>query len=275
MLENLAASNKYGAEPKPKTMETSLLHTNVCDDVNFVMMIKTVDTSFLGDPQGAKKHGFRGCFMVQATFPPVSTHQTHHICRKYAFRFFATSHQISSQHFNRKILFLNKIKISTRWPSRFQALFLTITSQPHSLAAFPRSAKLPNSSLNISSHSGPLQRHCGVLWTPNCDLEVNFLNPHIWTLTHIPQKTAQIDFFRKDPVFENAGGRRSAKTVSDGLDGVRAVLFAFTLNFATISVGQMHEYRFFSKRSNVKVCFCHSHSILCYLVDTRIFPLAF
>jgi len=37
--------------------------------------------------------------------------------------------------------------------------------------------------------------------------------------------------------------------------------FAFTPVFAEISVRQKHKYEFFSKISNAKVCFCHSHSI--------------
>jgi len=163
-------------------------------------------------------------------FQPVSTHQTHQTCRKDAFRFFATSHQISSQHFYRKVLFLNKIKMSTRWPSSFQALFLAITSQPHRLVAFPRSAKLQNSSLNISSHSGHLQRQCGVLWTPNCDLEVNFPNLRIWTLTP-PQKNGSNWHFSKGSCFRLF--RRSARRKKriGSLDVVAGYVFLFYAKF--------------------------------------------
>jgi len=42
-----------------------------------------------------------------------------------------------------------------------------------------------------------------------------------------------------------------------------------------ISVRQKHKYGFFSKISNVMVCFCHSQSILPCLLDPGMFSLAF
>ena len=66
----------------------------------------------------------------------------HQTCRKDVFGCLTTSHQISSRNIDRKILFLNKIKKSTRWPSYFLGLFLAITPKLLRLAAFPRSLKL-------------------------------------------------------------------------------------------------------------------------------------
>jgi len=104
---------------------------NVCEDLAFAMMIKKVGTSFVGD-QGGKNLGFRGYFKVQVTLLPASTHQT---CSKSVFGCFTTSHPISSQTIDRKILFGNKIEISTRWLSSFQGLVLVINPQLLRLAA--------------------------------------------------------------------------------------------------------------------------------------------
>jgi len=53
----------------------------------------------------------------------------------------------------------------------------------------------------------PVEEH----WSRSQFFQPTLLDPHIFS-----PKTAQINFFRKDPVFEYSGGRRSAKTGSKG-----------------------------------------------------------
>jgi len=79
------------------------------------MMIKKVDTSFIGGANGAKNSDFGVYFEVQATYLAGGRHEPHQTCRKGVLRCFTTSYQISSQKFGRKILFGQKSKMSTRW----------------------------------------------------------------------------------------------------------------------------------------------------------------
>jgi len=77
------------------------------------MMIPKVDICFLGGVQG-KNLGFRGHFEVQTANLPVGSSQPRQTCQKGVFWCFATFLQILSRNIDRKILFENKIKISTR-----------------------------------------------------------------------------------------------------------------------------------------------------------------
>ena len=145
-LQNLAESIQYATEPKPNTLEINFLYKNVCEDLIFAMMNKKVDT-WIGGVRGGKNHGFRGYFEVEATFLPVSTNHPHQTCRKGVFECLTSSHQYSSRTTGRKILFGNKIKVSTRWLSSFQGLFLSLTSQSLRWASrLPKARKLQNSS---------------------------------------------------------------------------------------------------------------------------------
>jgi len=83
------------------------------------MIIKKVETSFGGGFKASKNHGYRGYFEFQAIFLSVSTHHLHQPCLKGVFWCLTTTHKISSQNIGRKILFLNKIKKFTMWPSYF------------------------------------------------------------------------------------------------------------------------------------------------------------
>jgi len=56
---------------------------------------------------------------MKSSFLPVSTHQPYQCGGTGVFGCLTTSHQISGGNICRKISFLKKIKISTRWPSNF------------------------------------------------------------------------------------------------------------------------------------------------------------
>jgi len=105
------------------------------------MMIKKVEISFGVGSKGPKTTDFGGILKFKPLFCQ-SAPTPNHTCRKDVFGCLTTSHQISSRNIDRKILFLNKIKKSTRWPSYFLGLFLAITPKLLRLAAFPRSLKL-------------------------------------------------------------------------------------------------------------------------------------
>jgi len=87
------------------------------------MMIKKVDTSFLGGAKGAKTSGFGAILRFKPHF-----HQS--VPTKLAEVYFGVLQHPTK--FQAKILtnkfYLEKNQISTRWPSSFQALFLAITS---------------------------------------------------------------------------------------------------------------------------------------------------
>jgi len=117
-------------------LETNILHKNVCEDLTFAVLNKTVDTSIVGGSRG-KNLGFRDSFEVQATFLSVGVHQFHLVCRKGVLGFLQHLANFQANIVTRK--FHLGIEISTKWPSSFQVLFLAITSQLHRLAAFPRS----------------------------------------------------------------------------------------------------------------------------------------
>jgi len=145
-LENLVASIQKATERKPSTLETNFLYIKclwrpyLCNDDQKIWHFLSWGC------QGDKNLGFWWYFEVQVTFLTAGIPQPHQTCRKGVCWCFTTSHWISSQHFDRKVLFGKKIEISTRCPRSFQAVFLAITSQPLRLAAFPRPLKLQNSS---------------------------------------------------------------------------------------------------------------------------------
>jgi len=107
-------------------LERNCLHKNVGKDLTFAMMITKVEAFLIGSATVQKNTDFV-LFAVQATFLPVCTHEPHQTRRKGVFGCFRTSYQFSSQNIDRKILFLKKIKISTRWPTYFSGLFLAKT----------------------------------------------------------------------------------------------------------------------------------------------------
>jgi len=87
-------------------------------------------------------------------------------------------------------------------------------------------------------------------------------------------KTAQIDFFRKDPVFEYSGGRRSAKTGSKGLTGCGERVFRFSPKISKNLVRRLHKYEFFSNIFKCKGIFCHVQLILWFLTPPGMCLLA-
>ena len=108
---------------------------NVCEDLTFAMIIKKVDACFGGGSKGAKATDFGGILRFKPFFcQPASTHQPHQTSTKCVSGCFTISHQSSSQNIDRKIIFVNTIKISTRWLSSFQGLFLAIIPQLFRLA---------------------------------------------------------------------------------------------------------------------------------------------
>jgi len=72
-------------------------------------MIKKVETCWVGVHEG-KNHGFRFFF----TFLLASIIEHHQTCKKGVLECFTTSYRISSENIDRKILFVKKVKISTR-----------------------------------------------------------------------------------------------------------------------------------------------------------------
>jgi len=80
------------------------------------------------------------------------------------------------------------------------------------------------------------------------------------------QKGSSFSVFRRSAKRKNRIGKAKRDAGNLFLD------FLFT--FAKNLVRQTHKYGFFSKVSNVKVCFCHSHSIPCCLVHPGMFSLA-
>jgi len=126
---------------------------NVCEDLSFVVIIKKLKLPSLGVPMG-KNLGFRGYFEVKATYLPVGTHIPPKLHIRCIAVFYNIPLNFKSKFWQENFIWEN-IKISTRWPSSFQAVFWAITSQPVRLAAFPRSLWLQFSFLNILSHSAP------------------------------------------------------------------------------------------------------------------------
>ena len=76
-------------------------------DLTFaIIVIKKVETFWWGVQEG-KHHRFVS-LQVQVTSLPASTHQPHQTCRTGVVECFTTSHEISSQNIDRKIIFLKK-----------------------------------------------------------------------------------------------------------------------------------------------------------------------
>ena len=73
------------------------------------MMIKKVDTSFVRRVQRGKTTVFGGILRFNQHPPMLQK------LPKGVFGCFTTSHEISNQNIDRKILFVKKIKITTRW----------------------------------------------------------------------------------------------------------------------------------------------------------------
>ena len=140
--------------------------------------------------KGGKNHGLRRYSDVQATFLPVCRHQPPQTCWKSVFRCFTPSHQISCQNFGWKSFFEQKSKISTRWLSTFQALFLAITCQTVKLAAFTRSmasVQLPEHFKPFNGSLTPLWGSPGLeLWSTSQFFQVPLFDPQIF-----PPETAQ------------------------------------------------------------------------------------
>jgi len=102
------------------------------------MMIKKVDTSFLGGAKRAKTSDFQAIMRFEPLiFQSVATNPTK-LAEKVWFGILQLPTKFQVQ-FRTGKFYLEKIKISTRWPSSFQALFWTIISQTVRLVAFPRS----------------------------------------------------------------------------------------------------------------------------------------
>jgi len=77
------------------------------------MMIKKVDISFGGGSKRTKPRISR-IFTGSSHFSASQHPPTPPNLQKGVFGYFTVSHQISSQNIDRKILFVNKIKISTK-----------------------------------------------------------------------------------------------------------------------------------------------------------------
>jgi len=153
-IENLVVSIPYATEPKPNTLKKNFL-LKKCLWRPYLSNDDQKGWNFLyWGAQEDKNLGFWGYFEVQATYLPLGIHQPPKVAGKGISVFCNIPSNFKSKFWQENFIW-EKIKISTRWLSSFQALFLAITSNPLKLAAFPRSLKPQYSSLNILSHSAP------------------------------------------------------------------------------------------------------------------------
>ena len=124
-LRKPVASIQAAIHLKPSTLETNFLYQKCLERLYLCNDDKKMTLLLVGGPTGQKPR-ISEYFEVQATFLPASTHQSHQTCRKGVFGYFATSHQYSSQNIDSQILFVKKIKITTKWLNNFLSLFLAM-----------------------------------------------------------------------------------------------------------------------------------------------------
>jgi len=96
-------------------------------------MIKKVDTSFGEGPRGQKPRisgDFSGSSLFSLSQSPPTPWNLQQRC---IWVFYDIPPNFKAKY-SQKILFVNKIKISTRWLSSYQSLFLAIAPQPIRLA---------------------------------------------------------------------------------------------------------------------------------------------
>jgi len=140
------------------------------------MMIKKVDTSFVGGPRWQKPR-ISGQFwgsshLSTSRYPP--THQT---CRNSEFRCLNNIPPHFKQKFWQENSIWKKSKYPHWRPSSFQALFLAITSPSVKLAAF----KVSIASVELPEHLKPLSASLTLIW--GC------LDTKQWSRTKFSQPT--------------------------------------------------------------------------------------
>ena len=99
---------------------------------------KKLTLPFLGVPRGQKPR-ISGLFwgsshLSASRYPPTPPNAQ----KRFIWMFYNIPTNFKPKYWQENFIW-EKIKISTRWPSTFQALFLAITSQSFRLEAFPRS----------------------------------------------------------------------------------------------------------------------------------------
>jgi len=117
--------------------------TNVGKDLTFAMMIKKVETFLVGDPRGQRP---RILFFLSWSHFAASQHpRTPPNLQKMCIWVLYNIPPNFKPNYWEEILFVKKIKISTRWLSRFLGIFLPITPQSLRLVGWSRYLKLQNS----------------------------------------------------------------------------------------------------------------------------------
>jgi len=227
----------------------------------------------VGGPRGQKPRILQ-VFWGSSYFSANRQAPTPQTCWKSVFRCFTLSHQSSCQNFERKYLFEQKSIISTRWLITFQALFLAITCRTTRLVAFPSLYGFSSASCTFQALQRLTNTTVGSLdlelWSTSKFFQFPLLDPHIFL-----HETAQIEYYRTDPVFDYSRPRRSAKMCSKKLHWMRTAFFCIYCGFCRNFSGQKHKYGFSWNISNGKLYFCHFQSLLCAFLDLGMFSLAF
>jgi len=133
-------------------------------------------------------------------------------------------------------------------------------------------------SFQLPEHFNPFNASLTLIWgcldLKQWSIELNFLNLYFFTPNFFPPKRLKSSLLERILFSHIPVVGKAQKTARIAWTGCGVRFFAFTPDFAKISVRQKHKYGFFSKISNVKVCFCYYQSILCCLLDPGMFSLA-